>query len=182
MLLTVWRKLGLDDRKRCMIQLKGYIEQLRSLVPPEPGKVQFMTGKVSLTSDLVTMIPRGPFESHDAMHEFFHPQPPSQQVEIKRRYYGTPFLKPTMLFPLATLALDNLLTRCRAEPEARATLRLLDNYGYLASTTSSWDTASSTVTPMRAERNSIVLSMRFHGSATATTHAKQFKLSSSAAY
>ena len=76
MLLTVWRKLGLDDRKRCMIQLKGYLEQLRSLVPPEPGKVQSMTGKVSLTSDLVTMTPRGPFESHDGMHEFFHPQPP----------------------------------------------------------------------------------------------------------
>ena len=86
MLLTVWRKLGLDDRKRCMIQLKGYIEQLRSLVPPEPGKVQFMTGKVSLTSDLVTITPRGPFESHDAMHEFFHPQLPSGQVGIKRRY------------------------------------------------------------------------------------------------
>ena len=63
MLLKVWRKLGLDDRKRCMIQLKGYIEQLRSLVPPEPGKVQSMTGMVSLTSDLVTMTPRGPFES-----------------------------------------------------------------------------------------------------------------------
>jgi hypothetical protein len=41
LLLTVWRKLEPDDRnlKRCMIQLKGYIEQLRSLVPPEPGKV-----------------------------------------------------------------------------------------------------------------------------------------------
>ena len=55
MLLTLWRMLGLDDRKRCMIQLKGYLEQLRSLVPPEPGKVQSMTGKVSLTSVLVMM-------------------------------------------------------------------------------------------------------------------------------
>ena len=40
LLLIVWHRLGLEDRKRCMLQLKGYIEQLRSLVPPEPGKVQ----------------------------------------------------------------------------------------------------------------------------------------------
>ena len=28
-----------------MIQLKGYIEQLRALVPPEPGKVQSIDGE-----------------------------------------------------------------------------------------------------------------------------------------
>ena len=103
--------LGLDDRKRCMIQLKGYLEQLRSLVPPEPGKVQSMTGKVSLTSVLVMM-------TGDHSKVMMQCMILSWQVEIKRRYHGTPFLKSTMLFLLATLALDNLLTRCcRAEPE-----------------------------------------------------------------
>jgi hypothetical protein len=53
LLWQVWPKLGLNDRKRCMDQLKGYLEQLRSLVPPEPGKVQ-STGKALPTTDLAT--------------------------------------------------------------------------------------------------------------------------------
>ena len=70
MLLTVWRSLGPDDRKKCMIQLKGYLEQLRSLVPPEPGKVQSVNGE-GFTDFRLGHDNWGPFESHDEMHEFF---------------------------------------------------------------------------------------------------------------
>ncbi|KAF8800799.1 hypothetical protein BYT27DRAFT_6822828 [Phlegmacium glaucopus] len=35
----------IEFRKRCMVQLKEYIDQLRSLVPPEPGKVQSIDGE-----------------------------------------------------------------------------------------------------------------------------------------
>ncbi|KAF8554438.1 hypothetical protein OG21DRAFT_1484641 [Imleria badia] len=71
LLLKVWRKLELDDRKRCMIQLKGYIEQLRSLVPPKPGKVQSIDGE-GFTDGRLGYDEWGPFESHDAFNNFFH--------------------------------------------------------------------------------------------------------------
>lgn len=70
LLLTVWRKLEVNDRKRCMIQLKGYIEQLRSLVPPEPGKVQSIDGE-GFTDSRLGYNEWGPFESHDAFNDFF---------------------------------------------------------------------------------------------------------------
>jgi serine/threonine protein kinase len=71
LLMKVWHKLGLDDRKRCMIQLKGYIEQLRSLVPPEPGKVQAIDGG-GFTDNRLGHDEWGPFESHDTFNDFFH--------------------------------------------------------------------------------------------------------------
>ena len=67
LLLTVWGKLRLDDRKWCMLQLKGYLEQLHSLVPPQPGKVQSIDGE-GFTDGSVGPEQWGPFESHD---EFF---------------------------------------------------------------------------------------------------------------
>ena len=71
LLLNVWRGLDLDDRKRCMIQLKGYIEQLRSLVPPEPGKVQSIDGE-GFTDGRLGYDEWGPFERHDSFSDFFH--------------------------------------------------------------------------------------------------------------
>ena len=70
MLLYVWRELKPDDRKRCMIQLKGYIEQLRSLVPPQPGKVQSVDGE-GFTDSRLGHERWGPFESHNAFTDFF---------------------------------------------------------------------------------------------------------------
>jgi len=70
-LFTVWRRLGLDDRRRCMLQLKGYMEQLRSLVPPEPGKVQSIDGE-GFTDGRVGHEQWGPFESHDEFNKFFN--------------------------------------------------------------------------------------------------------------
>lgn len=70
LLWQVWPKLGLNDRKRCMDQLKGYLEQLRSLVPPEPGKVQSVDGE-GFTDNRLGYDEWGPFESHDAFNAFF---------------------------------------------------------------------------------------------------------------
>ena len=101
MLLTVWRKLGPDDRKKCMVQLKGYLEQLRSLVPPEPGKVQSTDGE-GFTDFRLGHDDWGPFESHDAMHEFFlhdyirsrpdrYPRAQAPLAAIKGRKWRTVF-------------------------------------------------------------------------------------------
>jgi len=62
--------LAQADRKRCMDQLKGYLEQLRSLVPPEPGKVQSVDGE-GFTDNRLGYDEWGPFESHDAFNAFF---------------------------------------------------------------------------------------------------------------
>ena len=70
LLWQVWPKLGLNDRKRCMDQLKGYLEQLRSLIPPEPGKVQSVDGE-GFTDNRLGYNEWGPFESHDAFNAFF---------------------------------------------------------------------------------------------------------------
>jgi hypothetical protein len=70
LLYIVWRRLGPEDRKRCMLQLKGYIEQLRSLVPPEPGKVQSIDGE-GFTDNRVGPEKWGPFESHAEFNKFF---------------------------------------------------------------------------------------------------------------
>jgi len=53
-----------------MHQLKGYIEQLRSLVPPEPGKVQAIDGE-GFTDGRLGLDKWGPFESHDEFNNFF---------------------------------------------------------------------------------------------------------------
>ena len=53
-----------------MIQLKGYLEQLRSLVPPEPGKVQSIDGE-GFTDGRAGPEQWGPFESHDEFNKFF---------------------------------------------------------------------------------------------------------------
>jgi Phosphotransferase enzyme family. len=82
MLLLVWRELGEVDRKRCMIQLQGYIEQLRSLIPPEPGKVQSVDGEC-LTDGRLGYDEWGPFESHDAFNNFFNHE---NVRKLSRRY------------------------------------------------------------------------------------------------
>ena len=48
-----------------MNQLKGYLEQLRSLLPPEPGKVQSVDGE-GFTDNRLGYDEWGPFKSHGA--------------------------------------------------------------------------------------------------------------------
>ncbi|RDB22097.1 hypothetical protein Hypma_010979 [Hypsizygus marmoreus] len=53
-----------------MHQLKGYIDQLRSLEPPEPGKVQAVDGGTCIESRLAAK-PWGPFNSIADFQRFY---------------------------------------------------------------------------------------------------------------
>jgi hypothetical protein len=67
LLWQVWPKLKPNDRKRCMNQLKGYIEFLGS---SRTGKVQSVDGE-GFTDNRLGHDQWGPFESHDAFNAFF---------------------------------------------------------------------------------------------------------------
>lgn len=69
-LADVWAKMGLDERTSCMDQLKGYMAQLRSLTPPEPGRVQAVDRSGCFDDKLHYPGEWGPFESHDAFNSF----------------------------------------------------------------------------------------------------------------
>ena len=66
-LQDVWPQLCDEDRLGCMKELKGYLDQLRALLPPDPDVVQAIDGSgcqdLRLKSDGVW----GPFATH---HEF----------------------------------------------------------------------------------------------------------------
>ena len=66
-LQDVWPQLCDEDRLCCMKELKGYLDQLRALLPPDPDAVQAIDGSgcqdLRLKSDGVW----GPFATH---HEF----------------------------------------------------------------------------------------------------------------
>ncbi|PPQ69923.1 hypothetical protein CVT26_013249 [Gymnopilus dilepis] len=40
LLVDIWPTLDPDSRRRCMQQLRGYLDELRSLSPPHPGRVE----------------------------------------------------------------------------------------------------------------------------------------------
>ena len=101
LLWTVWRGLGREDRVKCMIQLKGYIDQLRSLIPPEPGKVQSIRGEGFLDSRLRSQ-EWGPFDSQEAFIDFLQydnvraqpdrfPRTQEPLSQVKGRTYRTVF-------------------------------------------------------------------------------------------
>jgi hypothetical protein len=70
-LADVWTQMGLDERKSCMGQLQEYLEQLRALTPPEPGRVQAVDGTGCL-DDRLHPGEWGPFDSIDTFNAFFH--------------------------------------------------------------------------------------------------------------
>ncbi|CAA7268379.1 unnamed protein product [Cyclocybe aegerita] len=83
----VWHLLAEDQRKdaMAMVQLKGYMDQLRSLQSPEPGKVQAVDGR-RLTDIRIHTEEWGPFESHEDFGDF------SYRGYVKRnldKYEGT---------------------------------------------------------------------------------------------
>ncbi|KAF5371022.1 hypothetical protein D9615_010036 [Tricholomella constricta] len=62
LLHRVWHQLTKEEQLSSMHQLKGYIDQLRALRPPEPGKVQAVDGGPCLESRISTE-PWGPFDT-----------------------------------------------------------------------------------------------------------------------
>jgi hypothetical protein len=63
----VWDRMGLEERESCMFQLQGYIDQLRALVPPEPGRVEAVDGTGCLDDRLYPST-WGPFDSINAFN------------------------------------------------------------------------------------------------------------------
>lgn len=70
LLIRVWWNLSEHERLSSMQQLKGYIDQLRSLEPPEPGKVQAVDGTGCIDSRMASE-PWGPFDTISDFHTFF---------------------------------------------------------------------------------------------------------------
>lgn len=65
----VWRRLSAEEQRRSMEQLKDCLDQLRTLKPPHPDRVQAIDGS-SLFNPSIDADPWGPFDDHDAFHEF----------------------------------------------------------------------------------------------------------------
>ncbi|RDB22255.1 hypothetical protein Hypma_010666 [Hypsizygus marmoreus] len=69
LLVYAWGHLDEQERLDCMLQLKGYIDELRALEPPQPGKVQAVDGQTCIDSRLASE-PWGPFDTIDDFHRF----------------------------------------------------------------------------------------------------------------
>lgn len=73
LLWSVWWDLGVEERVKCMKELKGYIDQLRSLSPPHPERVQAVDGQCLTDSRMGDEDTWGPFETHrDFLNHFDH--------------------------------------------------------------------------------------------------------------
>jgi len=70
-LADVWVGMSSDERESCMRQLKGYLDQLRGLTPPEPGRVQAVDG-TGCIDDRLYPGEWGPFDSINAFNAFFY--------------------------------------------------------------------------------------------------------------
>jgi hypothetical protein len=69
-LTDVWDKLGPDERRSCMDQLKNHLAQLRALTPPEPDKAQTIDGTGCVDDRLHPGVWE-PFHSIDVFNAFF---------------------------------------------------------------------------------------------------------------
>ncbi|KAF8064343.1 kinase-like protein [Lyophyllum atratum] len=69
LLSDVWRHLNEQERLSSMYQLKGYVDELRALEPPAPGKVQGVDGNTCIDWRLARE-PWGPFDTVDDFHQF----------------------------------------------------------------------------------------------------------------
>ena len=70
-LADVWSQMCSDEQKSCLRQLQEYLEQLRALTPPEPGRVQAVDGTGCL-DDRLHPGEWGPFDSIDTFNAFFY--------------------------------------------------------------------------------------------------------------
>jgi len=65
----LWTSMPKDEKQNILLQLQGYINQLRRLVPPRPGYIQTADGSPCFDPRLQGD-PFGPFSSVQAFHEF----------------------------------------------------------------------------------------------------------------
>lgn len=70
LLVDVWSTMDLEAQQQCMQQLKEYIDELRSLPPPHPGKVEAVDGACCL-DDKIWSGGWGPFDNIDSFNDFF---------------------------------------------------------------------------------------------------------------
>ncbi|KAJ3509043.1 hypothetical protein NLJ89_g5428 [Agrocybe chaxingu] len=66
----VWPKLTVEQRTDAVLQLKGYLDQLRSLPPPEFGRVQAVDGGTLSDGRIDLSRAWGPFGSHEEFGDF----------------------------------------------------------------------------------------------------------------
>uniref|UniRef100_A0A8H7XQ23 Aminoglycoside phosphotransferase domain-containing protein n=1 Tax=Psilocybe cubensis TaxID=181762 RepID=A0A8H7XQ23_PSICU len=66
-----WDHLSTEEKQSCMLQIKDFFTQLRSLKPPHPEHVQSVDGS-GLSDNRIENYIWGPFSSHDEFHKFMH--------------------------------------------------------------------------------------------------------------
>jgi tRNA A-37 threonylcarbamoyl transferase component Bud32 len=66
---TLWSSMTEDKKQSVLMQVQGYLRQLRQLVPPNPGYVEAVDGS-SLFDPRQSSDPFGPFSSVQAFHKF----------------------------------------------------------------------------------------------------------------
>ncbi|EDR00890.1 uncharacterized protein LACBIDRAFT_240361, partial [Laccaria bicolor S238N-H82] len=65
----IWCTLSPEEQQSSMDQLKDCLDQLRTIEPPKPERVQSIDG--SACSDFRIASEYGPFNNHDEFHKYF---------------------------------------------------------------------------------------------------------------
>jgi aminoglycoside phosphotransferase (APT) family kinase protein len=68
-LSKIWHKLDSAKKSVLLLQLRAYMNELRSIIPPKPSVVAAIDYSPCI-DDRVAPDPFGPFESHDTFHSF----------------------------------------------------------------------------------------------------------------
>ncbi|KAF4615829.1 hypothetical protein D9613_012438 [Agrocybe pediades] len=90
-LQDVWRFMTEEDKRSCMQQLRGYVDQLRSLEPPHPGRVEAVDGRGVIDSRLFPY-EYGPFPNHEEFHRYiFHEYRVEPMKKMARKTWKTKF-------------------------------------------------------------------------------------------
>ncbi|KAF8531661.1 kinase-like domain-containing protein [Gautieria morchelliformis] len=66
---VVWKRMPMEERRDIMLQLRGYLSQLRRLKPPHPGAVEAIYGRPCQTR-FIRYDPFGPFPTVQDFHTF----------------------------------------------------------------------------------------------------------------
>ncbi|KAF9543136.1 kinase-like protein [Agrocybe pediades] len=70
-LQDVWSTLSAEDKQSLMEQLRGYLDQLRSLEPPRPGRVEAVDGGAVIDERLFPH-EYGPFNSPEEFNDYIY--------------------------------------------------------------------------------------------------------------
>ncbi|RDB23520.1 hypothetical protein Hypma_009008 [Hypsizygus marmoreus] len=113
---AVWRKMSEPVKRRVLDQLGDYVHQLRSIPPPADvdGRVVAVNNGALYDSVRVGLNPYGPFDSHDAFHQYLragHPLEDFEREDAFRELFQTHNRKYSTVFTHGDFAPRNILVK-----------------------------------------------------------------------